>query len=288
MFEAKILLDSISESAKRLTTMEITFPRIILAEFNTHRAFSRNSASSRAIPIAKMIQKVKDDPFIPTYWGANQKGMQANDEINALDRGFAKDTWLAHRDEAIASVESLIELNIHKQLANRLLEPWLWHTVIVTATDWSNFFGTVEANGLRDNPMAQPEMQRIASMMKTIYYGEHHIQLLKDDEWHMPLMPDINDLKFAYTKDEIKNISVARCARVSYLTHDKIRDVQSDLTLHERLISAPHLSPFEHVALPIAKDCDPNRYIGNFLGWMQYRKFIYDEADFSAKRRNDS
>ena len=159
-YDAKIVADSVSEVGDRLTTMEVTFPRMVLAEFNTHRVFSRNSASSRAIPVEKQLQRIMDDPFIPVWWGRKQSGMQADHELEGDGLVQAKAEWLAARDSAVGHVQRLLELGLHKQITNRLLEPFMWHTVIVTATEWSNFFA------LRANPMAQPEIRVIAEMMR--------------------------------------------------------------------------------------------------------------------------
>ncbi|HMI94653.1 MAG TPA: FAD-dependent thymidylate synthase, partial [Polyangiales bacterium] len=157
--------------------MQVTFPRIVLAEVNTHRALSRNSASSRAIPVERMLRRVEDDPFIPIHWGKNQKGMQADEFLDATDQIAAEEEWLRARDAAVESVRELLALGLHKQIANRLLEPWLWHTAIISATDWSNFFA------LRCHKDAQPEIQQAALMMRAArnastpvrkYLGEWH------------------------------------------------------------------------------------------------------------------
>lgn len=285
-YAAKILLDSISEAGDRLTTMEVTFPRFVLAEFNTHRVFSRNSASSRAIPVEKQLARIKDDPFVPTYWGRNQPGMQASvtfdDEYSLID--FLRAEWLLARDYAVEQVEKLLHVGLHKQTANRLLEPFMWHTVIVTSTEWSNFFA------LRANPDAQPEICEIAVMMKNIYAASTP-QLVKKGEWHMPLIqPDEAGWAVA-NPENARKVSAARCARVSYLTHDGKRDVSKDLELYERLTSGGHMSPLEHVATPSYYQPEPSdfgdvfplqsNWHGNFRGWKQLRKFVPNESDFS-------
>lgn len=141
MIDAKILADSISERGDRITTYLLTFPRIILAEFNTHRAFSRNSASSRAIPFKKMVESVETNPFIPIAWQKDHKGMQGTEYINDYDLLLhCKWDWLQARDFAVQQAESLNNIEVTKQLCNRLLEPFMWHTVICTATDYENFF----------------------------------------------------------------------------------------------------------------------------------------------------
>lgn len=253
-FDAKILADSISPDGVRLTTFEVTFPRIVLAEFNTHRVFSRNSASSRAIPVEKMLKRVQEDPYIPTSWGKNQKGMQAEVELNEFERGNADLEWLLARDHAVSRAEALLKIGVHKQLTNRLLEPFLWHTVIVTATEWSNFFN------LRNNPAAHPEIQIPAQMMQELYYrDDYEPQPLHHSQWHLPLCPELEetaDQQPTKARDykQWVRIGSARCARVSYLTHDGRRDVSADLELHDRLLGPGHMSPFEHVARPMTDD----------------------------------
>lgn len=146
MISAKILADSISERGDRITTYLLTFPRIILAEFNTHRTFSRNSASSRAIPFKKMVESVETNPFIPIAWQKDHKGMQGTEYLtDELSIQFAKSNWLTARDWAVSSAKALNNSDngyeaVTKQLCNRLLEPFMWHTVICTATDYDNFF----------------------------------------------------------------------------------------------------------------------------------------------------
>jgi thymidylate synthase ThyX len=262
-FEAKILADSVAPHGYRLTTFELTFPRVILAEFNTHRMISRNAASSRAIPTEKLIKRVEDDPFVPDF-RANQRGMQAGDPLERADGEYAFQLWVDQRDSAVQQARAMHKLNIHKQYVNRLLEPWMWCTVIASATEWANLFH------LRCSPEAEPSFQRIAGMAKELYVSSEP-QCLDWDEWHLPLTDgdDFGNLPDA----EICKVSVGRCARVSYLTHDGRRDFAEDIALHDRLSSAGHWSPFEHVA-------KPSRFggsSGNFTGWSQYRKRFENE-----------
>lgn len=281
-YSAKVIADSVSEVGCRLTTLEVTFPRMVLAEFNTHRMFSRNSASSRAIPVEKQLKRIMDDPFVPIHWGRNQPGMQADLELNGLEQISAKRTWLRARDAAVEQVHHLLELGVHKQIANRLLEPFMWHTVIVTATEWSNFFA------LRANPDAQPEIRRAAELMHEAMNASVP-QLVKAGEWHLPLIqPD--ELDWARRNiDEAIKVSIGRCARVSYLTHEGTRDHAKDIELYERLVGSGHMSPLEHVATPnYFRDSDGNEewegespWSGNFYGWLQFRKTISYESDFS-------
>lgn len=381
-YSCKILLDSISETNKRLTTFEITFPRIVLAEFNTHRMFSRNSASSRAIPFKKQIQRVVDNPFIPEQFPIDGKGMQPNSYIDSNNPAwkYAFAAWENARLSALdaaAHLYSTLDRNynydaehlkifrdwdwqndekpepaIHKQIVNRLLEPFMWHTVIITATEFSNFFK------LRCDENAQYEIRRIADLMYEAYNinkdwkgnssGELGFiakqQKLKVGEWHCPLvskddfkpimlyLSECRDLDEPNAKDwnsyssleteswnngsaevilnayiEIKKkISVARCARVSYLTHEGKRDIKKDLELFERLRTSGHWSPFEHIAQPYfnetihvntsavgqymlrsgAIDEDCNLRCGNFIGWKQYRKEFQDENCIEFRKEN--
>lgn len=140
MIDAKIIADSRNPIGNRITTWVLKFPRFILSEFNTHRVLSRNSSSSRARPLDKTIQDVLNDPAIPEFWGKNQKGMQASVELNEKEREAAKTQWLYARDLAVHKARMLQELDVHKQIANRLLEPWMHQTVLCTATEWQNFF----------------------------------------------------------------------------------------------------------------------------------------------------
>lgn len=278
MFETKILADSVSPQGARLTTFEITFPRVILAELNTHRMLSRNAASSRAIPTEKLIQRVLDDPFIPEF-RANQKGMQAGDEIH--DQSEAIRIWKYHRDQSVDVARHLHGLDIHKQYVNRLLEPWMWATVIVSATDWENIWH------LRCSPEAEPSFQKIATMMRDSYQsstptnigiGDWHLPLIFDEDWDEAILRDPSTPLRA--QQELRKISVGRCARVSYLTHDGKRDHSADIELHDRLSQSGHWSPFEHVATPLLG----GGYSGNFYGWEQYRKHFDNENVMEASR----
>jgi thymidylate synthase ThyX len=249
--------------------MEVTFPRIILAEFNTHRAFSRNSASSRAIPVEKMIERVLDDPFVPVHFGKNQKGMQAKEEVGEAESEEARRIWLEASREAAERAKTLSSLGIHKQVVNRLLEPFLWHTVIVTATQWSNFFA------LRCHPDAEPHMEKIARMMQEEYRKSEPVKR----EWHIPYISGEEEEELDV--QAMLDISVGRCARVSYLTHDGVRDIGKDIELCQKLLKSGHWSPFEHQArdLMYTRNHAPNvNLCGNFNGWIQHRKMFVNEC----------
>jgi hypothetical protein len=256
---------SVNDRGDRLTTMEVVMHRFVLAEFNTHRAFSRNSASSRAIPLAKQMNRVKTDPAIPVVWPAEQKGMQGGAEID--DVKTAEALWLEARDSALFYAEALGHWGVHKSVANRLLEPFMWHTVVVSSTHWGNFFTQ------RCSPLAQPEIRECAEGMEEAY-RKSSPKPLAAGEWHMPYLDDEDYAACVAAKIAPQEVSAARCARVSYLTQDGKRDVNEDYELFQRLRSAspPHMSPAEHVATP----SDPATVdLGNFTGWAQLRHMIW-------------
>jgi hypothetical protein len=271
MFNAKVLADSVNQCGNRLITFELTYPRFIHAEFMTHRMFSRNSASSRAIPVQKMIQRVKDGPVIPIHWGKAQGGMQAYEELGQPQKDYCIESWVAARDNAIAVVEELLKQGLHKQIANRLLEPWMWITVIASTTNLANF------KALRCHHAAEPHFQKLAGLMMEAAINSKPVELF-EGEWHTPFI-DQDDVTYNVQNNrdpkELLKISVGRCARVSYLTHDGKRDHNEDIALHDKLMASEplHASPAEHVAQALA---EPKR-IGNFCGWHQYRKMFANE-----------
>ena len=272
---ARIRRDSISPDGVRLVTMEVVLPRIVLAEFNTHRVFSRNSASSRAIPIEKMLRRIKEDPYIPTTWGKNRSGMQATEALGPEDQAAARTVWLEACGDACHRAERLASLGLHKQWANRLIEPFMWHTVIVTATEWDNFFH------LRAHRAAHPAIRRTAEAMAEVL--EQSVpRRVAWGGWHQPYIYR-EDAKEAEKRGlrslDLAKISCARCARVSYLTHDGRRDLDEDLALHDRLLAPGHMSPFEHAAA--CRHLRTKR--SNFRPpWSQYRKVIPYEHDVHA------
>lgn len=262
-FEAKIIKDSIAPCGKRLTTVEATYPRFIHSELMTHRMFSRNAASSRAIPTRKIIDKVGTNPAMPIFWGKNKRGMSPIAEVE--DPEQAKALWLEARDKAVEVAKQLRAIKIHKQVVNRILEPFVWMTTIITATQWSNW------DSLRIHQDAQQEISHLAKLIKEAR-NESNPTLR---EWHLPYISaeELQELGL----EACKKISVARCARVSYLTHDGTRDPQKDLELHQRLLTGSdhgHWSPFEHVARALYTPLQS----GNFVGWEQYRKMHQGEC----------
>lgn len=282
MISAKVICDSISPSGVRLTTMELNYHRFVHSEMMTHRMFSRNASSSRAIPVAKMLHQVRDNPAVPIHWGKNQPGMQAREEIECPP--LAQDVWKYASELAVDRAYELKDLDTHKQVVNRLLEPFQWIKVIVTATEWDNFFK------LRLHKDAQPEMMVLAEHMKKAMDESIPVELQPGD-WHLPYV-DLNE--FDDSGDPISEAikcSVARCARVSNLNHDNSTpDISKDIALADMLLVAGHMSPFEHIATPMNfakdtfelawengvthKDRDNNFWSGNFRGWIQYRQLI--------------
>lgn len=246
MYECKILADSICPRGNRLTTFQVTFPRFILAEVNTHRMLSRNSASSRAIPISRALADVNSDPFVPAAFGKNEKGMVATEDIDSHD---ARQIWNYALDKSVHAANEMDMLGVHKAWANRLIEPYKWHTAILSGTDWDNFFA------LRTAANAQPEFREIATMMKEMYDSAKPNRIANPAELHLPLVStdEILDESLKFPEPWVDwqlwaRVSIGRCARVSYLTHDGKRDREADEQLHDRLRDNLHLSPFEHVA----------------------------------------
>ena len=280
MIKAEIVCDSLASSGVRLTKFVLTYPRFIHAEFMTHRVFSRNASSSRAIPVKKSIQMVRDNPVIPLAFTRNQKGMQGGEALDGEAHKAAVAAWLEGRDRAVEIAEKLSDLEVHKQYANRVLEPYATITVVVTATDWDNFFA------LRCHPAAQPEICLLATLMWETYSLSTPDEL-SDGEWHRPFIKlgdQSNATNYTYyhnqslTSDELLlKQSVARCARVSYLNHDGTSSTEEqDIQLYDRLLGAAplHASPAEHQAMACG---DPDVRSGNFRGWIQYRKTLKNE-----------
>lgn len=273
--EAKIIADSISPTNARLTTFQLVYPRMVHAELMTHRVFSRNASSSRAIPVAKIIQQVIDNPAMPVYWGKNQKGMQAREELTGEALEKAKAVWLRARDKAVEQARQLVDLDLHKQIANRILEPWHHIHVVVTATDFDNFFA------LRCHPDAQPEIKVLAEQMADLYFANTPTEL-RLGMWHLPYVSSGGLFIPSGGDKDLLKASVARCARVSYMTHDNQEPtLEKDVALYNQLLSSVHMSPFEHPATP---NVDPNAYSGNFKGWIQYRKTIKGECFTNYKK----
>lgn len=285
MIEAKVIEDSISESGKRITTLQVKFHRFILPEFLTHRVFSRNFSSSRAIPTKKLLEQVRYDPATPVHWGKNQPGMQAVEELTGNDFNKAKSAWVESAGSAANIAEYMAASGAHKQIVNRIIEPYLWVQGVVTSTEWDNWFE------LRAHEDAQPEIHALALEMKQAMDNSTP-RGLKSGQWHLPYITEAERNDSFFTEIEanrnmLKKISAARCCRVSYLKHDGAApNVNEDLELFMRLAGAAplHASPLEHQATPDTY----NQHIGwenpaghgNFKGWIQHRKVW--EKQFTA------
>ena len=275
---ARVIEDSVNPEGDRLTTIEVEFWRPVLAEFNTHRVFSRNSASSRAIPVNKQIDRLTIDPAEPLVWSTEQAGMQGGEPLTGKELEDAQNCWERARHDAIAHARHLQSLGVHKSIVNRLLEPFMWHRVIVTATDWQGFWDQ------RCSPLAEPRIEEAANAMRDaledstptlVGYGEWHMPYLRPEDWQ----GEVTDWPEHCVK--MRKVSAARCARVSYLTQDGVRDIEKDLELYERLTSAypPHSSPLEHVATPSHPGWNSDEaafHQGNFQGWDQLRHQVLE------------
>ncbi len=227
----------------------------------THRAFSRNAASSRAIPVKTMIEKLRREPAIPIFWGSAQKGMQAGEEIDQFSQLQARQAIEDGMEEMIKLSEELLALGLHKQIANRYLEPWAHMETLVTATDWENFYS------LRCHKDAEPNFQALSyAILKE--FVTHEPTPTGWMDWHIPYgdrLPD--DMPLG---EKIK-IATARAARTSYMRFDGTSIPEADLALHDQLSESSHWSPFEHVAR-----AQMGRF-ANYLGWMPYRKTFRNE-----------
>lgn len=278
---AKVICDSIAPNGARLTTIEATLHRFCLAEINTHKLMSKSSASSRAIPIQKRIADVRENTAMPLYWGKNQPGMQAEVEMDEEEKSLAIQDWNSARDAMIFYAESLMKKGVHKQIANRLLESFSWHTVVITSTEWDNFFWQ------RVSKLAQPEIMAPAKLMMEAREASKptHIPY---GEWHLPYVTADDRLEisslFDFTQHKMIMLSVGNCARSSYGNQGKSREYREQFALYERLRSAmpPHMAPFEHVARP--KPRHEKRY-GNFFGWVQLRRDVFGEYIPDHKRK---
>jgi hypothetical protein len=255
---AKVIADSINESEDRVITLELEYPRIIHAEFLTHRVFSRNGASSRAIPVITMLKNIWNNMFVPWYWGANQPGMQASKQLSKPRIFIANALWKTGACINLLGSYFLSSIGVHKQLANRNTEYASYIKTIVTSTDFDNFIN------LRLHPDAQPEICDLAFKIKDALANSKPV-LLKEGEWHLPYVP--NWKEYPNILEELKKVSVSCCAQVSYRTNDT--SIDKAIRITDKLISGDvkHSSPFEHV-------CTPGKGKGNLKGWIQYREEI--------------
>lgn len=262
LYSCSILADSLNTATNdRLTTMLMTFPNIVHQEMVRHRAFSFSVGSNRAIPVQRLIQKVHDDPFVPERFPEKGKGMTPKGyyEHGSEEESQAHDVWMATMHFALEQADKLDNIGIHKGIANRLLGPFQWVTMVVTGDQraWRNFFL------LRSHPDAQFEMQRISDLALALYM-ENTVDKKIPGEWHVPF----GDIYESVDFDPLK-LSVARCARTSYLTHDREVDLADDTRLHDQLLThtPPHAGPFEHQAKALVT----SYRFANLQGWRSYR-----------------
>lgn len=254
MASVKLVLDSVNPFGNRLSTFEVELPKFLLAQLNTHRQLSRNAASSRAIPLAR-FRDLCD--YTPKVWWKNGSGMSPSELL--VDTGsLIGMAWDDARDEARHYHRKLGDMGVHKQQANRLLEPFAMVKVLVSATEWDNFLN------LRLSAGAQDEMQDVAQQVGRLLLDATPAQIQWLDK-HTPYV------QFPESWLDC-SISAARCARVSYLNHDGVADTLKDMILAERLEGDGHLSPFEHVAVAV-----PGSH-ANYKGWCSYRRFLLDET----------
>lgn len=289
---AKMILDSVSPNRIRIKTMALRYPKFIHAELMTHRVFSRNASSSRAIPVERLIQDAIDDTAMPLKWFSNKPGMQGGEEILGGARESLIKEWYEARDNAIRTARHMSSMGAHKQHVNRVIEPFTHINVLVTSTSWENW------DTLRNHKDAQPEICALAKAIKhasdmstpgILQSGQWHLPYVGPEDWqtlHNETVHRGRDL----AKTLIK-LSVARCARVSYLTQDgTVPKIEKDLELYERLVggSPLHASPAEHQATPDSMtkahtgsygewrvdSWDHPQWHGNLTGWIQYRKTL--------------
>lgn len=293
MFAKVVLASKPTNGAPPIITIHARYPRIIHGEIMTHRVFSRNARSSRAVPVATMLKEIREAPFVPWHWGKNQKGMQADQVFEPSDTVDLRRAWLTARDNAVDSAEDMMDFGVHKQIANRLIEPFSFIDTLITSTSWANFFH------LRDHKAAEPHFQDLAGMFREAINGAEY-QTLDYDQWHLPYVneSEINELKQdLHSKNPLldplhpviatevetiaKKLSVARCARISYTPFDGDASIERELERYDLLVgSSPlHASPAEHQATPRRPGDYKTPAGGGNLGrgWIQYRKTLPGE-----------
>lgn len=293
--KATIIADSISASTdKRITSLELELPRFIWSEMLTHRLFSRNAASSRAIPVSKVTEQVRSNPAKPMYWGSSKSGMQAGSELTGEHKALARGIWETAAIKAAEFSDQLFESGLHKQHTNRITEPFQQYKVVLTATEFDNFFY------LRNHKDAQPEIRMLAQAMLEAMKASTPMKL-KTGEWHLPYIKrklvdgtmcyyDVNNTEL--TLEEAQQVSSSCCAQVSYRLLDHTLDKAK--FIYDKLVNSKpvHASPFEHQATPMYwfatndiwpegvthMDADGKFWSGNLQGFIQYRQLIKDNV----------
>jgi hypothetical protein len=283
---AKIVADSISLEGIRIVSVQTNAPRIIHSELARQRAFSFSAGSSRAVPVKRMIQQVRENPAMPARFGANQPGRQ---DKGGEHKAFVYRNWLPRKAWADAAMqasraaEAFAEAGYHKQIANRLIEPFQFLPCLITATEWDNFFDLCETT--------MPPMRRLAVAIDKVMVASEP-KLIRAGQWHLPYITN-EDFNRAYLDHsdpyvQLRKISAARCARNSYLTHESKRPtIAEDLALFDKLVGSKpwHASPLEHQATPSPKPCrfpwswrstasELAALEANFRGWRQHRQLF--------------
>ena len=301
--KVELIKDSIANNI-RICTFILEYPRFIHSELCTHRQFSRNAASSRAIPTSAIIQNIRDNPAEAVWWGKNMSGMQAKEALTGWRLTLAKAVWASARELAILGARLFNRIGLHKQLANRILEPFQNIRVVVTATEWGNFFN------LRDHSDAQPEFAALARMMKEAMNASTPT-VLQSGEWHIPYVASYRaedgavvyfaTLEQPLTLEEALMVSASMAAQESYRKSDP--SIEKAKKIFAQLIggAVSHSSPFEHsaMAMEVIKDTHlpgldqqflilymnqhagithvdkaGNFWSGNLRGYVQYRQLI--------------
>lgn len=266
MIQAEVIADSVSRATgRRLTTFLLVYPRYVHCELLTHRVFARNSASSRAIPVKTVLKNVWREPALPVRWGRTKKGMQDGGALPRSAAALCRQLWLMARYPAMATAWAMVKFGLHKQVANRLLEPWSHMTVVLTGTEWKNFYR------LRYHPAAQPEFQALAQRMLEAHAAGRP-RTLNPGDWHLPFSRDSDWLGRNDSPAEMERVLLARCtarcARASYVNFYGKDSEADDLRLHDDLMKNGHWSPFEHCCRAEAED----KFFGHTRGFTPYRK----------------
>jgi thymidylate synthase ThyX len=280
-YSAKVVADSIGPSGVRLLSVLCVYPLMVHAEHLRHRSFGFSVASNRAIPTRLILRQVIDDPVVPVWFGKNQGGMSAREELSGWRRSIACHLWLLARWSAVIFAWLLLRVGLHKQIANRILSPWQWVTVLVTGTEWENFFA------LRCHPDAQPEMRKAAEMIRDaidrsnphpVNVGDWHLPFVSGSElWDLCVQKQTFEAAVKEGEREACLSSAARCARISAVRHEERRSPKDEIAMAEKLMKSGHMSPFEHQAQALSDD----RRCANLRGWRSFRSTIPNEENFA-------
>lgn len=288
MIKATVIQDSIFTN--RITTFELEYPRFVHSELMTHRQFSRNAASSRAIPVAKMHEHILANMAMPVEWGVNRPGMQASEVLGELESVGAKALWRCAGEEAVRWSKSLANQGLHKQIVNRVTEPFQVMKTVVTSTEWDNWYN------LRNHADAQPEIRELAAAMLAAHKASKPV-IIYPGEWHVPYVERYTSAagmsymigESVVSMEVARKVSASCCAQVSYRNSDD--SVEKAETIFDKLITSQpaHLSPVEHQATPMTKhihkddewpqgvthfDRYGDGWSGNFKQWIQFRQTL--------------